>query len=99
MRIDYHQLIKIPVETESGVGLGRVIGLELDTEKQAVMKYIVAQSKFFAEKLFISPSQIVRITAEKIVVEDAVGAEKQTTMVAERFSAAEAPTTNAEING
>ncbi|MBI5077146.1 hypothetical protein HZB94_02080 [Candidatus Falkowbacteria bacterium] len=83
MRVNFKKLRKIPVETESGVNLGRVVDVELDAEKHLVSKYFVAKTTFGVSKIFdagqlsIAPNQIVSVSNEKIVVEDNVCREEK----------------------
>ncbi len=72
MRIPYSQLKKLPVETRSGTVLGRVSDVVLDVEVQHIVQYEVKQSRLSTKKYVINREQVVSITAEKIIVEDAV---------------------------
>lgn len=71
MLINLHHLLHIPVFTESGIKLGRVYDLNIDIEVQAIMSYIV-RATIFSRSYLIKPSQIITISKDKIVVEDAV---------------------------
>lgn len=65
----------MPVETKSGVALGKTKDLEIEIDNHAIEKYEVARN-VFSERFLISPSQVVSITSEKIIVEDNVVSEK-----------------------
>ncbi len=76
MQLHYSKLKKLPVETQSGILLGRVCDLSIEIDGHSISKYIVVKSKFFAtsSELLIAPEQIVKITGEKVIVEDNVEA-------------------------
>ncbi len=72
--MDLKQLINLPVYTQSGHYLGRVVDLEIDSETGRVVKYFVKSQSFiknlFQGCLIISESQVLSISKEKMVVED-----------------------------
>lgn len=68
MLIRWKQLKKIPVYTESGLHLGKVVGLEIDLESHIIRAYFVR--KMFAPELSIHREQVLSITIEKMTVED-----------------------------
>ncbi len=71
--ISLKKLLHLPVETESGTKLGTIAGAEIDVEQHVVMRYVVKSSalpKPLANELLISPSQVISVTKEKMVVED-----------------------------
>jgi len=72
MRIFFKQIKTLPVITESGANLGRVIDIELDANNHSVGKYVVSAwpTILKRERLFIAPDQIVSIDAEKIIIKD-----------------------------
>jgi len=75
MKILYSKLINLPVETENGDFLGKVADLEINIETYNVLKFYIKGSGvirrlFGTAELIIDPSQIVSITAEKIIVKD-----------------------------
>ena len=72
MRQTFQELKKLPVETESGFYLGKVVDLVLDIETESVIQLVVKQGVFLREEVLISRAQIVAITVEKIIVEDTV---------------------------
>ena len=71
MLINLHNLTHLPVITESGSKLGKVVDLNLDIEEHSVKSYIV-RNNVFSKTLLIKPTQIVSITKEHIVVDDAM---------------------------
>lgn len=77
MFIDLKTLTRLPVSTESGVYLGRARNIELDTDTHQVRRYSVGLGWLGRNSHLISPSQIKSISADKIVVEDAVIKVKQ----------------------
>lgn len=72
MRIHLKDLLRLPVVTNSGRSVGRVSDVEIDVENHALRAYIVSPSLFTKESLVIAPSQVQRITAKEIVVDDGV---------------------------
>ncbi len=71
MRIAWDILITLPVVTESGQTLGRIVGGMLDTEAHALVSYEVKPSLLARHHLIISCEQVVTITSEHVVVKDA----------------------------
>lgn len=72
----------LAVETQSGTTLGKVTGVEVDPESQAVQRYQVSRGNMLARlvegmpaQLLVDPAQVVSITEEKMVVVDLVAAE------------------------
>jgi sporulation protein YlmC with PRC-barrel domain len=95
MRITYKDISGVPVETESGETLGKLVDLTLDIDTYAVTDLRVAKSsllsKLLPSDLQIHVSQVVSISKEKIVVrdstvEDAVA--KSAVVAAERAAGA-----------
>ncbi len=72
MRISYSQLKKLSVETKSGDVLGHVGDVILDVDDQRVLQYEVKSSMLSTKKYMIGRDQVLSITAEKMIVEDAV---------------------------
>lgn len=76
-------LLSLPVETVSGVALGRVVDIEIDTELHNVQMYIVRRHilpnplAVDTNILRIHPRQVRSLTAEKMVVDDAVISEEE----------------------
>lgn len=75
MRLTDRQLIGLPVYTQSAEHLGVVSRLILETETGELAQLEIASSnlaKIFSKTLLVNKSQIISITAEKVVVEDNV---------------------------
>lgn len=68
------QIIGLPVYTQSGMFLGKVIKVETAPDSQTVQKYIVHSANplknLISGRLVIDASQVISVTAEKIIVED-----------------------------
>lgn len=78
MKLNHNQLINLPVYTQSSQHLGKVAGFEFNTEAHTIIKYYVSQSSLVKEwlnlgaELEIASAQVISISAEKMIVEDAV---------------------------
>lgn len=74
MPLNRKQLIDLPVWTQSGQHLGKVVDFELDGQTQQVVQYHVRStdliSGLLAPELLVSREQVVSLTKEKMVVED-----------------------------
>ena len=70
MKIEWKQLKSLSVETKSGVVLGRVQNLILETDGQNILQYKVGG--LFGKKYLISREQVLSIDSEKMLVEDNV---------------------------
>lgn len=70
----FNNLINLPVYTQSGLYLGRVVGFEIDKIDNQVSKYFVKSpnpiTNLFRGKLQIDRSQVIKIDREKMVVDD-----------------------------
>ena len=70
------ELKHLSVETTSGMYLGKVVDAELDEESHMVVTYIVQPGRLtqplVRKSLRIHRSQVVSITKERMVVDDAV---------------------------
>jgi sporulation protein YlmC with PRC-barrel domain len=68
------KLLNLPVFTESGRELGRLVDFRIDTESQSIIDYFVqphrAIANLFGGKLIIKRGQIVDILMDKIIVID-----------------------------
>jgi len=74
------QIKNLPVFTKSEIKLGVVVDLELDTDSQSILRYLVQRGQILGrlqEPLLIHRSQVLSLTSEKMVVEDNVGEEKE----------------------
>ncbi len=75
-KIPAKELIGLPVETQHNVHVGKVIDIEIDVDRHSVLKYVVASGTVVQQllkdqpRLFIDPTQVVSITAEKMIVVD-----------------------------
>ncbi|MEK7159607.1 MAG: PRC-barrel domain-containing protein [Patescibacteria group bacterium] len=98
MILDIKTIKKLNVETESGVALGKIIDLEIDTTNHSVIKYLVTKTKFLntSEKLLISPAQIIRVTETKIIVQDTLEPIANERISVKSVSANEAPAMNSD---
>lgn len=78
MRVSYSQLKKLSVETKSGDVLGHVCDIVVEVEGHSILQYEVKSSMLSTKKYMIGREQVISITAEKVIVDDAVvGREKQ----------------------
>jgi len=71
-----NQIIGLPVYTQSGMFLGKVIKVETLPDGQTAQKYIVKNTSplknLLSGQLIISVEQVISIDEEKMVVEDSV---------------------------
>lgn len=69
------QLLNLEVYTQSGQYLGKIVDLEINADTGHIITYIVKSSNviknLFREKLLINSSQVISISSEKMIVEDA----------------------------
>ena len=72
MRLSFKKIKQLQVETASGIKLGRVSDIILDTEGQLVAQYVVKHSIISDKTYLISREQIVRFEDKKIIVDDNV---------------------------
>ena len=72
MVIGLHQLLRLPVYTESEIKLGRIFDLELDAEAQAVLRYFVRPNFLSAKSFLIAGAQVKEIKNDRVVVYDSV---------------------------
>ncbi|TSC84665.1 MAG: hypothetical protein G01um101413_49 [Parcubacteria group bacterium Gr01-1014_13] len=72
MVINLHELLHLPVYTESEVKLGRIFDLELDVNTQTVMRYLVRQNFLSASYLLVASAQVKEIKHDRVVVYDSV---------------------------
>ncbi len=80
--VPHEQLLGLPVYTEGGEHLGRVLGFVLDMDAQTIVQYRVKHRGVFPsllnkESLLIARDQVIEINEEKMVVMDAVIAAKE----------------------
>jgi len=66
--------LNLAVVTKSGLSLGRVVDVEVDTTAREVRYYHVepplSLAKLWRQRLLISPSQVISITPEVMTVDD-----------------------------
>jgi hypothetical protein len=70
----------LPVETASGTSIGKLVGVELDSETHRVTFYHVRRKGGLVSsgpELLISPTQVVLLTNEKMVVEDLLATDSE----------------------
>lgn len=75
MLLNFFHLKNLPVFTQSGHKLGQVSDFEIDTEAQSILRYIVTRGKLvgrFQPPLLIHRQQVISVSSEKMIVEDAV---------------------------
>ena len=79
MRLNDRQLVGLPVVTQSGQQLGSVTGFECDTEHHTIETYLVSTSPLITRlfglqrrTLVVARSQVIAITAEAMIVHDAL---------------------------
>ncbi len=74
MKINHHQLIGLPVITESGHQLGQLKSFNIDIETQSILEYEVKPDSLIKELIdgeFIIPrGQVVDINSSQITVKD-----------------------------
>lgn len=70
----FTDLINLPVYTKSGQRIGRVRDLQLDESGRAVQQYVVHTGnllpQFLGKDLLVHYSQVIEITAERMIVAD-----------------------------
>lgn len=101
MKLTDRQLIGLPVQTVAGESVGRVVGLECDSEHHLILNYQVSASPLVARWLGVRNSvliigrlQVVSLDNERMVVADAVVTEDNLTNAALAAQAQSAPLTN-----
>lgn len=73
MRIDSRDLQGLPVVTEMGKRLGKVLFFEMDVESHAVLLYHVGTRHWpSGERYLIAPAHVVSITEKEMTVKDGV---------------------------
>jgi sporulation protein YlmC with PRC-barrel domain len=75
MNLNSKDLINLPVETKSGIFLGKVFDFELETDSGIITKFYVKRGNLIEgllkrEQLIISRNQVISLDKEKMVVED-----------------------------
>lgn len=84
MVISCKNLIGLPVETKSGLFLGKIKNFDVDNETQAVLRYIVKSrsliGKLLSEEiseLIIAKEEVISLGEDKMVVQDGVVKESE----------------------
>lgn len=76
MYLNGQQLKNLSVVTKSGQLLGKIKDIEINTDTQNISKYVVKSNqitkRLAGKELIISPSQVISIDNQKMVVEDNV---------------------------
>lgn len=79
--LEEKKLLKLPVETKSGTALGRVLGFDVEVESQTITRWRVRPSglasRMLSQPLVIAREQVLSITEEKMIVDDAVEKEME----------------------
>lgn len=92
MHLSSKQLQHLTVKTQSNVFLGYIIGFEMDTIEQKIINYYVKKGVFANPLLqqlttadhIIHQSQVLSITSERMLVEDAAVREEMLAKAEER---------------
>ncbi len=67
-------VINLPVYTVSGQHLGRISGIEVDSQGKEIVYYQISAAlplaNLWGKKILVSPNQVVSISKEKMVVID-----------------------------
>ena len=78
MNLSSKDLINLPVYTESGKFLGKVVSFEVEQDTQQIAKYYIKAGNIAADllgeskELIVAQKQVISLTEEKMVVEDIV---------------------------
>ena len=82
MNLRHKEIINLPVETKSGQALGVVCDFEYDSDVNKITAFHIKKGNFVASfinhSLVVSADQVISITKQKMVVEDASIKEKKT---------------------
>lgn len=77
MKVLGKDLHHLPVETQSGQKLGRIVDFEVDVESHLILTYLVRPSRLsnplVQSELRIDRAQVVALTPERMVVQDSIG--------------------------
>lgn len=79
--LDSKTLLKLPVWTQSGTRLGKVVGFDFDEGAQMILRWRVrpvgVAARISGGELLIGREQVVEITSERMTVEDAAAREME----------------------
>ena len=81
MLINFSHLKNLPVFTQSGLFLGRIVDLEIDADSQSIINYLVQRGRLvgrWQKPLLIHRQQVISISKEKMIVEDAIAKQLET---------------------
>ena len=76
MRLTVKQLKSLSVSTQSGVLLGHIHDIVVDSSGQLVVQYMVKSSLIGGVEYLVSRDQIVRFEEKRIIVDDSFSAER-----------------------
>lgn len=75
----FKQLKNLPVYTKSNDFIGKIKDVEINCDSHTVSRYVIKSSdvvkRIAGEEIIISPSQVISLDEQKMVVEDNVGRE------------------------
>lgn len=69
-------IIGLPVETQNGTHLGKIVGVDIDPKMHTVIHYHISSSTFVkkiitdTKDILIHPSQVLSLSPKKMVVID-----------------------------
>lgn len=80
MILKKQEIINLPVYTQSGQHLGKVVDFEIASQTHTIEKYVIRNNtivgSILQKDLLISPSQVISISKNKMVVEDTLTKEQ-----------------------
>ncbi len=86
MILKKQEIINLPVYTQSGQHLGKVVDFELSSNSHTIEKYIIRSGLIVGgilqKDLLIAPSQIIKLSKEKMTVEDTLTPEQELSKLA-----------------
>ncbi|MDZ7798845.1 MAG: PRC-barrel domain-containing protein [Patescibacteria group bacterium] len=81
MIIKHNDLIGLPVETKKGQKVGSVSGFELEANSHEIIRYQIKKPGLLPgimnKHLLVHKNQVLQITPEKMIVEEALVKEKE----------------------
>lgn len=81
MLINYQKLINLPVITQSGINLGKISKIEIDTKSQSIINYYVKSINLvkglLEGELVINRNQVININEKNVIVDDNCSAKIQ----------------------
>ena len=97
MRLNQKQLNNLPVYTRSGAFLGRIADYILDTQTHQIVQYLVGSSSWLKNilsqqaELLVASDQVISLSEEKMVVQDAIIKDRTNEPVDSQVAAAPDP--------